>query len=77
MRPPGDSVRRAGETPAPAWIVFPKFEAGAATEILPVSETQAFFGIVEHSFNYRILGERGFDRKFGIQELGLIELESS
>ena len=78
MRPPDDSVRRAGETSAPAWIVFPKFDAGATTEILPVTGTQGFFGIVDHSFNYQILGERGFNALCRlIDTCGLYKLDYS
>jgi HprK-related kinase A len=40
MRAPGASVARAGEPATPAWIVFPKWRAGAAAELVPVPQAR-------------------------------------
>jgi HprK-related kinase A len=60
MRPPAESVRRRHEEASPAWIVFPKFEAGAPTALAPKGRSAAFVALAQNSFNYAALGERGF-----------------
>jgi HprK-related kinase A len=62
LRPPDDSVRRAGERAVPRWIVFPRFERGAPTELRPVSRADALIRSADESFNYSILGSVGFPR---------------
>ena len=61
MKPPGDAVRRALE-PAPArWIVMPRYQAGAASDLRPLSRGRAFMRLAESAFNYQIHGRRGFE----------------
>lgn len=60
VRPPIDSVRRAQESATPGWIVLPRFEAGAATELRPLSKCDAFMRLVDSAFNYNIHGRAGF-----------------
>jgi len=60
MRPPADSVARAGEPSRPAWIIFPAFTKGAETRLDPVSRARAHFELASNSFNYRFLGGDGF-----------------
>ncbi|MFQ6017087.1 MAG: HprK-related kinase A [Kiloniellaceae bacterium] len=60
MRPPTDSVRRADETSAPGWLVFPTFQSGAATHLTPLARARAFIRLADSSFNYHILGLTGF-----------------
>ena len=38
MRAPTDSVRRATETARPGWIVLPRYEAGVAARLTPLSK---------------------------------------
>jgi len=60
FRVPAESVRRARE-PAPIGaIVFPDFQAGAAVEVMPLGRSTAFLKLAGNSFNYEIVGERGF-----------------
>lgn len=61
MKPPRDSVERARERAAPAWIVFPRYEAGAPTTLTPHPRGAAFMTLAINSFNYNILGTRGFE----------------
>ena len=61
MRPPDDSVRRRHEPARPCWIVFPRFEAGAATALRPISRPEAFLRVAYESFNYSALGAEGFE----------------
>ena len=60
MRVPGASVARAGEPATPAWIVFPKWRAGAAAELVPVAQARAHLRLAENAFNYSLLGATGF-----------------
>jgi HprK-related kinase A len=60
MRPPAASVRQARETVAPAWVVAPRFRAGAAFELEPLSPAELLIDLGYNAFNYSILGEVGF-----------------
>jgi HprK-related kinase A len=60
MKAPAESVRRAAETAPPAWIVFPRYQAGAAPLLAPVPPAQAFLRAAENAFNYSLLGADGF-----------------
>ena len=59
-RPPAEAVLRAGDQALPAWVVVPKFEAGAAAQLQPLSRARAFMTLVDNSFNYNVHGRRGF-----------------
>ena len=60
MRPPRDSVLRQHETARPGWVIFPKWEAGAATTLTPRSQAQTFMFLAQNAFNYSHLGADGF-----------------
>ena len=60
LRPPADSVARAGEPAMPAWIVFPTFAGDAAPRLTRLPRARAFFKLAHCSFNYESLGIRGF-----------------
>lgn len=66
VRPPRASIERAAEPARPAHIVFPRFEAGAATSLEPVPKARAFMQVADNSFNYPSLGQRGFDTLAGL-----------
>jgi len=61
MRPPTDSVRRATEAARPRWIVLPRYEAGAAASLTPLSRARAFMHLADHAFNYDVHGRQGFE----------------
>jgi hypothetical protein len=61
IRPPADSVRRADESAAPRWVVFPHYSAGEPTTLTPETKGKAFMRLAGHSFNYHVLGRLGFD----------------
>jgi HprK-related kinase A len=61
LAPPKESVERMQETALPRWIVFPKFVAGAAPELLPKRKAETFIEMARNAFNYSVLGETGFD----------------
>jgi HprK-related kinase A len=60
MRPPPDSVERSQELPRPAWLIFPKYEAGEAVQLHDESKGRAFMRIAGSAFNYGLLGLEGF-----------------
>jgi HprK-related kinase A len=60
MRPPRDSVRRQHETTRAGWVIFPKWEAGATTQLTPRSRAQTFMFLAQNAFNYSHLGADGF-----------------
>jgi len=68
MRAPADSVARARETAVPRWVVFPRYEAGAATDFSPLSRGLAFMRLAEQGFNYGILGKGGFNALADLME---------
>jgi hypothetical protein len=60
VRPPRESVSRAGETAAPAWVVFPKFARGGSHALEPVAKAAAMMELLDNSINYGVLGAPGF-----------------
>ena len=60
VKPPSDSVARAGETARAGLIVFPAYAAGAAPLLQPIPQGRAMMQVAENAFNYTLLGEAGF-----------------
>lgn len=60
LRAPADSVRRAGDVAAPHAVVFPRWEEGASTVLEPMGRARLFMEVADNSFNYTLLGARGF-----------------
>jgi HprK-related kinase A len=65
---PTDAVRRADEPARPAWIVLPRWRAGAAATLEPMERARAFMALVENSFNYDLFGAVGFERLAAVVE---------
>ena len=61
MAPSDDSVARALESAAPAWVVEPRYQPGAATVLEPRSRAETCVELARNSFNYSLLGVRGFE----------------
>ncbi|MES2316933.1 MAG: HprK-related kinase A [Pseudomonadota bacterium] len=61
VKAPLESVARALETARAAWIIFPKYEAGAAPVLAPIPQGRAFMQVAENAFNYSLLAATGFD----------------
>ena len=61
MRIPTEHIRRAKETAAAGWIMFPKYVAGAAATLTPRPKADTMIQLGRNAFNYGILGEVGFD----------------
>jgi HprK-related kinase A len=60
MRSSTESVLRVDQPALPGWVIFPKFKAhhAAATRRLPKAQT--FMWFAASSFNYTVLGMKGF-----------------
>ena len=61
LKAPAASIAQAGEAALPAWVIFPKYEAGAAPQLAPLGRAHAFMQLAANSFNYTVLGQAGFD----------------
>jgi HprK-related kinase A len=61
LGPPADSVAQSRVTAPPGWIVFPGYKAGAPLRLEPIPKPQAFIKLTNNSFNYQLLGLRGFE----------------
>lgn len=59
--PPVESVVRMREPAEPRWIVFPRYEAGAAPDMRPRGKAQTFLHFAQNAFNYGPLGDRAFN----------------
>lgn len=68
LRPPAESIARDREPAKPRWIVFPRFRKGAALSLQPMERTEAFVTLSGHSFNYDLIGLRGFKTLTGLIE---------
>ena len=60
LRPPADSVKRAGELAQLRWIVLPGYRAGARAVFTPCPKGPAFMRLAGDAFNYAGLGEFAF-----------------
>lgn len=68
LRPTAESVLRVNEPAQPAWIVFPRWKAGADARLTPHSKPAAFLHLANHAFNYSVLGETGFQRASALMD---------
>jgi HprK-related kinase A len=60
LKPPTESVERMDEPATPAWIVFPRWEAGVPARFKARSRADTFIYTGDNAFNYSLLGESGF-----------------
>lgn len=61
MRPPAESVRRSGEPARAAWVLLPRYDPRAVTELESVSPARGLIQLADNAFNYHVLGESAFD----------------
>lgn len=61
FRPPASAVERADEHPLPGWVVMPRWQAGAATQLRPLTRARTLMRLVENAFNYNVHGAAGFE----------------
>lgn len=60
MKPLAEHVRRAGEPAQPAWLVFPRWEAGAPARFTPRQRPAALMALSRNIFNFGIAGREGY-----------------
>lgn len=60
MRVPAEHVHRSQESAVPALIVFPKYETAVATSLEKTTKGTAAISLIQNSFNFSVLAERGF-----------------
>lgn len=60
LQPSRHSIDAVDEPAQPALIVFPRYSADAATELVPLPQGEAFIRMADNSFNYSILGATAF-----------------
>jgi HprK-related kinase A len=60
LKVPTAAVLAAATTATPALVVFPRYQAGAATELRPRPAGEAMLELALHAFNYDTLGSVGF-----------------
>ncbi len=60
LAPPTNSILRQDERVQPSHVVFPKFMAGANTQLSEQNKSLAFTRLSNNSFNYQLTMEQGF-----------------
>jgi HprK-related kinase A len=60
LKAPDASVARVDEAARIAWVVFPRFETGAALALTPIAQARAFMRVAENAFNFSLTGAQGF-----------------
>jgi hypothetical protein len=71
MKVPTDSITRATETARAAWVIFPKYQAGAGARLEALPQARAFMRIADNAFNYSLLGVKGFEAMAGLIDASL------
>lgn len=61
IKPPQSSIEMQDVSCPVGWIIFPRYQTGAASELRMKSKAQSFMEIANNSFNYSVLGSLGFD----------------
>lgn len=61
LKPNAESVSKSHEKAKPAFIVFPRWKAGAEAKLTHHSKADAFMHAANHSFNYEVLGSLGYE----------------
>ncbi|MEN6585998.1 MAG: HprK-related kinase A [Sulfuricella sp.] len=71
MKAPADSIVYATEPARAAWVIFPKYQAGAVTHLEALPQSRAFMRVADNAFNYSLLGVRGFETMAGLIDASL------
>lgn len=66
MKVPTDSIACAAKAVPPAWIIFPKYQAGATARLEAIPQSRAFMQVADNAFNYSLLGSKGFEVLAGV-----------
>jgi HprK-related kinase A len=68
MKVPARHLDRISEPAKPAWIVFPKYVAGAPPKLTPRSRAASMLELGRNAFNYTLLGQTGFETLSGVAD---------
>lgn len=60
LSPDAGSVAQVQRTVQPAWVLLPRYEAGAATHLESISPAEAFMELQRQTFNYDLHGRVAF-----------------
>jgi HprK-related kinase A len=77
------SLSEAALTAPPAWVVFPKYQAGAGLEVSERPKAQALVELAANSFNHHVHGRAGFEalaqvvERSGCHDLRYSDLEAA
>lgn len=61
MKVPTGQLEQLGRTAQPAWVVFPKWQAGSPALLTPKPKSDTLVDLARNSFNYGVLGRLGFE----------------
>jgi HprK-related kinase A len=61
LGPDAESVAKRHVPATARFVVFPQFQAGAATALEPIARARAFAKLAVNSFNYEVLGPAAFE----------------
>lgn len=61
MAPNQASVEAVDEWADPAWMILPRYRAGAEAALSPMGSGTAFLQLADNAMNYHVMGSRGFD----------------
>lgn len=61
MKVPIEHLKRIKETAKPRWVIFPKYVAGSAPQLIGRSKANSMLELGRNSFNYMVLGRIGFE----------------
>lgn len=61
FRPPLSAVEQADQRARPAWLVLPRWQAGALTSLRPLSKARGLMQMVDNAFNYNVHAAAGFE----------------
>ncbi len=68
MAVPDEHLRRAHEPARARWIVYPRYVAGADTQLTPRPRAPAMVDLARNAFNYHYQGDAGFERLCSVVE---------
>ena len=61
LKPQGSWVNQMDDSADPAWLLLLDFQPGAKAQLQPAAKGATMMQLIAHSFNYYLLGERGFE----------------
>ncbi len=61
MKVPPRQLELLERTAQPAWVVFPKWQAGSPALLTPKPKSDTLVDLARNSFNYGVLGRLGFE----------------